>query len=661
MCGIAGIVSLGRPVDPVALQRMTDLQRHRGPDGEGYVAAWRRNGRFEHAQLRRATAWDGDEPLSVGLGHRRLAILDLSERGAQPMPAQDGRQWIVFNGEIYNHLELREELAAQGHCFRTRTDTEVLLEAYRRWGDDCLEHIEGMFAFAIWDGLRGRLFCARDRLGIKPFYYATPSGTFAFASEMKALFALPDLDAAPDDRAVLDFLVHGNCDYGERTLVRGITALPPGHSLVVDPGAGRITRRAYWRLVPASQNGVGDRERIDALRTLLTRTVRRHLISDVRIGSCLSGGLDSSTVVALMACVRRDRPEDATALGESLFTFTACYDQPEFDERAYALQVAQASGATPHLVHPEPCEFLASFERMAWHQDMPFAEPTYYAQWRVMQAAKDAGVKVLLDGQGGDEVFGGYAKFRYAYAASLMTSGRMARFAREVAATVKQGDRYVLDIRNGYRYLPRTLRRAFGIDSLVQRALRGDWSALVANASTPGSRWWKYAFRAGRDARAVTAVQRMQVDDILLDTLPTLLRTEDRSSMAFSIEARVPLLDHKVVEYGLSLPDHLKIRDGWSKFAVRQAMQGAMPDAVRLRTSKLGFAVPGRSWLARDLRPQVLALLEEPLRCEKYVDPQVVRRWYRSPDAGRAPKEAYLGLFRILSLDTWMRAFGLSA
>lgn len=670
MCGIAGIVGLTRPVDVDALQRMNDRQQHRGPDGEGFLLGWRPQegagagaGRFRHAFLPHTNRWDPGTPVTVGLGHRRLAILDLSDRGLQPMTVGDCDVWIVFNGEIYNHVELRRELETCGLQFTTRTDTEVLLQAYRQWGEDCLEHLDGMFAFAIWDGPRARLFCARDRLGIKPFYYATPPGAFVFASEMKALLAYPGVAPKADDEAVVGFLVHANCDYGERTLLASVKALPPAHALTLTVASGQIAPRPYWRLEPADPNGVGDPDRIHALRDLLFSTVQRHLISDVQVGSCLSGGLDSSAVVSLIGKIWRDQPDAARALGDCFNTFTACYEQREVDEREYALAVAHSVGANPHLVFPAPDDFLETFARMAWHQDMPFGEMTYYAQWRVMRAAKEAGVKVLLDGQGGDEVFGGYAKFRYAYLASLLRSGRWGGLVREFGATVLQGDRYVLNIRNGYRYLPRGLRRLLGVDSLLRRALRGDWDRAVAGESTPATRWWRYASsnggKPGDGGRFdATVMQRMQVDDIMVDTLPMLLRMEDRSSMAFSLEARVPLLDHHVVEYGLSLPDHLKIQNGWSKFAVRRALEGIIPETVRVRKTKLGFAVPGRQWLTGDLRPHVTALIEDSLKSERYVDPAVLRRWYRAPPAGGP--EASLGLFRLLSLEMWMRAFDVS-
>ncbi len=658
MCGIVGLIGLnGTLVDVAVLQRMNDLQAHRGPDGEGFLLGWVESGGFRHARVPHTRHWDARVPVRVALGHRRLAILDLSDRGLQPMSAGDSRCWLVFNGEIYNHRELRAELEARGHTFATRTDTEVLLQAYREWGEDCLERLQGMYAFAVWDGVRGRLFCARDRLGIKPFYYATPSGVFAFASEMKALLACPELDRALDDDAVIGFLLHASCDYRERTLLRAVKALPPGHCLTVDPAGGRIDVRPYWQLMPRGTNGIPDRERLDGLGALLQSTVRSHLISDVPAGSCLSGGIDSSTVVSLIGKIWREQPDAATALGDRFLTFTSCWAYPELDEREYAGAVARAVGAEPHLVFPSAQDFWETFPRMAWHQDMPFASLSYYAQWCVMRTAKAAGVKVLLDGQGGDEVFGGYAKFRYAYLASLLRSGRLVRLAREIAAMLGQGDRSVLDIRRGYRYLPNRARRLLGVDSLLHGVLRADWDRALAGESTPATRWWRYAASARPAASPISVMQRIQVDDILVDTLPLLLRMEDRSSMAFSLEARVPLLDHPLVEYGVSLPDHLKVHNGWSKFAVREAMRGVVPDVVRRRTTKLGFAAPDRRWLAGELRPQVTELIEDTLRCDKYVDAAALRRWYRSPHTAQANEESYLGLFRVLALEMWMRVF----
>ena len=660
MCGIVGIIGLnGREVDLGVLQRMNDVQAHRGPDGEGFLAVREASGRLENVFLDRAENGRAGGAPRVGLGHRRLAILDLSDRGLQPMTVGGSDTWIVFNGEIYNHLELKRELEAGGVVFTTRTDTEVLLQAYLRWDVGCLERLEGMFGFAIWDGRRRRLFCARDRLGIKPLYYATPDGHFLFGSEMKALLEFPGVAPVPNDEAVFAYLIHGNCDYGERTMLRQIKALPAAHALTLDLSNGQPVTWRYWTLEPSPDPSLSDQTRIEQLRDLLTRATRSHLISDVRVGSCLSGGLDSSTIACMVGMLQREQPEAVRSVGSNFATFTACWEQRELDEREYARAAAGAAGSAPHLVFPTPEDFWDNFACMAWHQDMPFSTVSFYAQWRVMRAAREAGVKVLLDGQGGDEVFGGYAKFRYAYLASLVRGARLATLARETAGMLRQGDRYLLDLRQGYRYLPPALRRLLGVDSLLTRVLRADWGRSASSESTPATRWWRNA-RGKAAGSPATIMQRIQVDDIVVDTLPHLLRMEDRSSMAFSLEARVPLLDHRLVEFGLSLPDHLKVQGGWSKFAIRQAMRGIMPDEVRLRRTKLGFAAPDRQWLAKDLRPQVTELIHEDLRCARYIDPVPLREWYQSPQATAANTEAYLGMFRILALEMWMRTFRVS-
>lgn len=659
MCGITGIVALnGRPVDLGVLQRMNDVQAHRGPDGEGFLVSWAESNGFCSAFLRHTEQGHSAPSARVGLGHRRLAILDLSDRGLQPMSAGASGAWIVFNGEIYNHIELRDELEARGRFFNTRTDTEVLLQSYLEWGTECLDHLQGMFAFAIWDGARGRLFCARDRLGIKPFYYAMPQDHFIFASEIKGLLPFPGLNPTPDDDAVLGFLVHGNCDYRERTILGQVSALPAAHALVLNISSGNLKRWSYWTPAPKPDwCSLQDDARVELLQQLLVDTTRSHLISDVRAGSCLSGGLDSSAVVALIAKIWREQPEAASAVGDQFHTFTSCYEYPELDERQYALMMANAIGATPSLVFPSAADFWDSFASMAWHQDMPFSGMSFYAQWRVMRAAKETGVKVLLDGQGGDEVFGGYAKFRYAYLASLLRAGRVGTMAREAWASLAQRDLYLLDVRRGYRYLPPRLRNLLGVDSLLQRVLRADWDTAVGDESTPATRWWRHAAGAKGAASSTSIMQAVQIEDIQVDTLPLILRMEDRSSMAFSIEARVPLLDHKLVEFGLSLPDHQKIQGGFSKFAVREATRGLMPEGVRLRRTKLGFAGADRRWLSGDLRPQVTELIEGNLRCERFVDPKPLRDWYRSPSADTANVEAYGSLFRVLALEMWMRAF----
>jgi len=656
MCGIVGIVVSNASVRADVLQRMNDVISHRGPDGEGFlIGSGRAWSDLRYGFHRRADEANHDSQIRVGLGHRRLAILDLSERGLQPMRTADSRTWIVFNGEIYNYVKLRALLESKGHVFTTRTDTEVLLNAYVEWGENCVDHLDGMFAFAIWDDAKGRLFGARDRLGIKPFYYAVRDGHFVFGSEIKALLQFPACRLGADHQAVVRFLVHGNCDFAERTLFEGIKALPAGHVVTFDGATAALSVRRYWKLETHPDD---DESHVATVRSLLVDVVRSHLVSDVRVGSCLSGGLDSSTLVGVIGKIWREDRQAAAAIGDRLFTFTSCYEQKEFDERDYALEVARAVGANPQLVFPSPDDFWSEFQRIAWHQDMPFGALSFYAQWRVMRAASEAGVKVLIDGQGGDEVFGGYAKFRYAYLLSLLRAGHLMTASQEMVGMIRQGDRYVLDVRNGYRYLPANMRRLLAVDSMLERVLPKDLAQTIGDETTPATRWWRNARTNGHKSDP-TMVQRIQMDDILVDTLPQLLRMEDRSSMAFSLEARVPLLAHRVVELGLSLPDRLKVRHGWSKFVVREAMAGIVPDRVRWRTSKLGFAAPDRPWLADALRHRINTLLASELRCERYLNVGALRDWYRSSEQGGVSSVSFLGLFRVLSLEMWMRAFAL--
>jgi asparagine synthase (glutamine-hydrolysing) len=658
MSGIAGIVAWnGIPVDTAALQRMNDRLAHRGPDGEAFVLGRGSWEALQHSFVRRAEGVGDAGSVRVGLAHRRLAILDLSERGLQPMATRDRRRWIVFNGEIYNHRELRAALESAGRRFTSQTDTEVLLHAYEAWGEACLSRLEGMWAFAVWDSDAGTLFCARDRLGIKPFYYTLSDAQFAFASEIKALTTLPWCEARPDDEAVIGFLASGHCDQGEQTTFCGVRALPPGDALCVHAPSGRVTRRAYWRPAPGSAPAMGDGDHVREVRRVLVASVRKHLFSDVRAASCLSGGLDSSTVVGLIGHVQREDPETARAVGERLHTFTSSHEQKQFDESGYALAVARRVGAQSQLVYPSADDFWCNFHRIAWHQDMPFGALGCYAQWRVMRAAHQAGVKVLLDGQGGDEVFGGYAAFRYAYLAATLRTGRLAAAVRELGAMLARGERHEPEVGEDRR-LPAPIRALLKADSMIEQVLARDFRQAAAGESTWGT-CWRWLARSGEHSGA-TPVQQLQIDGMVAGTLPQLLRIADRSSMALSIEARMPLLDHTVVELGLALPDHLKVNGGWGKFALRQAVTGIMPERIRLRTTRPAFGVPDRLWLSGALRPAITELLAGELRCARYIDVPALRRWYGSAQAKTADTESYLAFFRVLSVEMWMRAFKLT-
>lgn len=661
MCGIVGGFALDQNagLSGRLLVEMSVQIKHRGPDGQGYLTSHGRPG-SSIAAASAESIKSSAASAPIALAHRRLAIIDLSDRASQPMRGHSGSTWIVFNGEIYNYRELADELRSAGREFNSNSDTEVLLAAYEHWGPECLQKICGMFAFAIWDERSQEIFCARDRLGIKPFYYTvTPDGLFLFASEIKSLLVHPDVSMSRDDEAAIEFLTHGNCDYGSRTLFRSIMSLEGGHFIRVrlyDPQS--IRPRPYWSIRDTHLELPSGEKHIEYLRNLLIGVIDQHLISDVRVGSCLSGGLDSSTVVGAIGHIQRNAPSHSSAVGAHLKTFTSCWTLNAYDERGYALAVAEHVGADPELVFPSSDDFWNDFDRLSWHQDMPIGSLSFYAQWSVMKAASRAGVKVLLDGQGGDEVFGGYAKFRYAYLVSLARERRWGAALQEGWGLLAQGDRYLLDLRKGHRYLPVKLKRLLGTDSLIRHCLSPGWAQGREVSSSPASRWWENA-KSGVNGHS-SLMRKIQMDDLTIDTLPQLLRFEDRSSMAFSIEARVPLLDHRLVEFGINLPDQLKVKSGWSKFALRSAVTGLMPPNIQWRRTKLGFAAPNREWLAHDLYDKVRDVLSQPMRSEAYIDRRKLQEWYDSGRRLQANTESMLGLFRILALESWMRAYSLS-
>ena len=416
MCGIAGILT-PEGVSPRLLHGMTATMRHRGPDDEGYLLLDVAGG--ASIPLRGEDTVDDAIPGArdvrgaptravVGLGHRRLSIIDPSAAGHQPMTDAAGQSWVVLNGEIYNYVELRETLRALGHQFRSESDTEVLLAAYLEWGESCVDRLDGQFAFAIADAATGRLFCARDRLGVKPFYFWHGTGRFAFASEIKALLTLPWVPRDIDEGMLASFLVHSRHEDGERTFFREIAQLPGGCTLTVTPGEPPAIRR-YWSLPVA---GVGRFDAVGAqlaagqVRELLFEGVRRRLRSDVPVGFCISGGLDSSSVVSVAQAIVREQPLEQ--VGSNLRAFTSYFTDAGLDERAYAEAVTGQGSVNHRTTSPTAAGLVEDFARITWHQDEPVSGPGVYMQYDLMRLIASSGVRVVLDGQGGDELFGGY-------------------------------------------------------------------------------------------------------------------------------------------------------------------------------------------------------------------------------------------------------------
>ncbi|MBI5837412.1 MAG: asparagine synthase (glutamine-hydrolyzing) [Candidatus Eisenbacteria bacterium] len=650
MCGIAGYYSpSGRPVAPETLLRVSRMLRHRGPDDEGALLVDARGGRHFLAgpdtpadvrSSRLAYSPTGDlreappGPFPLALLHRRLSILDLSPGGHEPMCGPGGRHVVTFNGEIYNYLELRDELHALGREFRTGSDVEVLLHAYDQWGEACLARFNGMWSFALWDGRR--LFCARDRLGIKPFYYAWDGERFVFSSEPKGVLAFGDLERRPDERALYYFLARDWTDFDTFTFFEGLTALLPAHALVVDERGPRAWR--WWEVLPSPEPPPSEDEAVARLRELFGDAVSVHLRSDVPVGTCLSGGLDSSAVLSA-ASARLDHPMKAFSVGYSKFA--------GFDERPFAAEVARQAGAEFVPGEPDGSDLEDMLAKLAWYQDEPAAGMGIYSQWHVMRLAARDRVKVLLDGQGGDELFGGYHRYYWSALYDLFRRGRVAEWASLL--------RYVAsDLGHGY---PRTLARSFA-----------PWlppGLLVEGQRRFGQgkdRVLERAFEARRrdlgtdpPPRFGSLLNDQLYHDTTLRFLPSLLRYEDRNSMAWSIEARVPFLDHRVVEYAFRIPFDLKIRGHETKYVARRAFEPWVPQSVRARRDKMGYETPTDAWL-RGEHARLLdeLLLTGPCLGRGYLDAVELRAQVARFRAG-----APLGLqvWRWLHLELWFRTF----
>ena len=545
---------------------MLSVQAHRGPDGEG---VWR-------------TTLSNDRQLT--LGHRRLSILDLSEAGAQPMTDGGGRFALTYNGEIYNYIEVRAELAALGVQFRSDSDTEVLLEAYKQWGADCLHRFNGMFAFALYDSLRGVLFCARDRYGEKPFLFGAGRDFFAFASEYKAVLQHPGLSLDYDEGRLIQAAYNPSTglDADRQTVFNDVQQLLPGEAMEVD--VRTLDRRIwkYWSVQPGAILEVPD-ERVvfDEFRCLLIDAVRIRMRSDVPVGSCLSGGLDSSAIV----CIARQ----LLGADADYHTFTGRFPGTAADEWGWARQVIDATSVMSHVVEPGVDGFLDELPAFLWHNELPVASSSQYAQWNVFRLAKEHGVTVLLDGQGADEILGGYEQYFAKYVASLIASKDERRLARELPEIRA---RYPLALTPPARALRERL--PFQIRHALSNGLGFGTNLLYGLHLGPA----QTVAREGAlpQIPGFNPLTNALVQDTFGRFLTTLLRYGDRNSMAHSREVRLPFCDHRIAEFVAALPPPLLMGEVQTKRLLRESMRGILPEAIRTRWNKQGFRPPQDLW-----------------------------------------------------------------
>jgi asparagine synthase (glutamine-hydrolysing) len=624
MCGIFS--SIGIPPDP----RRIDIVAHRGPDGRGWM---------EYDSLCGP----------VALGHRRLKIIDLSEGGFQPMPDPSGRYHLIYNGEIYNYIELRQELQDQGEIFKTSSDSEVLLRAFSCWGEACLSKLRGMFAFIIWDRQTQQLFAARDRYGIKPLYFVLTSQIAGLGSEIKQLLGLPCLSGRMNIPRVHDFLASGISDHTSETMFEGISQLRGGECITISAAGHSLEPRIRrWHYLDEASLMMNEQEASGQFRRRLEESVQLHLRSDVTVGSCLSGGLDSSAIVGLMS-VSKDK-------GADVHTVSACYEDSSVNEKHFMDSVVSKTGAIPHFIFPRAEDVFAEARAITWHQDEPFGSTSIFAQWSVFKEAKKAGITVMLDGQGADEQLAGYHfAFPY-YLGQLLRAGSFFAFFRVLKERKDlHGTGYINQLSRVFS----TLIPASTAEYLRRKHRRitaSDWlgSELLLKQGNPTSAM-QIALQ-GLNLEHPSDLDGLCKVMVHASNLPMLLHWEDRNSMAHGIEARVPFLDPPLVAFSLGLGNNHKMESSETKRVLRLAMKGYVPEDVLSRTDKLGFTTPEQGWFRGTLREAVHDGVEATLaRFPGLLNAQGVRDMRDSMLEGRRPLDH--SLWRIISLGIWGECF----
>lgn len=590
MCGITAIINKTR-LSAASLIEANQIVRHRGPDDEGYLL-WAPGqklsvlaGSDTAPSTLVATQLPSIDPtgsFKVGLAHRRLSILDLSPAGHQPMLLEESGLAITYNGEVYNYLELRKELEQAGHRFHTGSDTEVMLHAWQQWGPNCLQRFNGMFAFVLLDARQQKLYAVRDRFGVKPLYYNDQSGYLAFVSEVKQLRLLPEYKFELNHHSAYDYLRYGSVDHNTETFEEGIHQLPAGGILEVDLPSGRQELRKWYTLHPQKWKG-SFKEACEEFYRLLKDSVRLRMRSDVPVGSALSGGLDSSTIVCLMREVLQDQ-----GVGEHpIKTVTSCQKDKRYDEWEYAETVIKRINAEPYKVFPTFEKLLEDLSRFLWHMDYPFGSTSQFSQWCVFEGAAQAGLTVMIDGQGADEQLAGYGGNDMALYTGLLSSGQFLELGREIAGYARQYRHWPTGFVLGavQHHIPELLVGWFPQKYKVQKEYHPDWLRSKQNGKT---RKWAGSLQENLHRQVTEA------------PLPSLLRYEDRNSMAFSIESRVPFMDYRLIEFTLGLPERFVYRRGERKYILRKAFQGLVSDKVLNRKDKMGFVSAEERWLKEE-------------------------------------------------------------
>jgi asparagine synthase (glutamine-hydrolysing) len=608
MCGISGIVSFNAPIaDATAIKRMTDVIAHRGPDGDGH---------FTNASQH------------IALGHRRLSIIDLSHAADQPMHYLD-RYVIVFNGEIYNYIELKEELHKKNYTFKTSSDTEVLMALYDCYKQDALQKLDGMFAFAIYDKQEKKLFCARDRFGEKPFFYAyKPNEYFVFGSEMKSLWAY-GIPKVTNQNMLFNYISIGALEDSadiSRTFYDGIKRLPHGHYIQIEEATKQIDIKQYYKLnYNCVNNTITLNEAKEKLHFLLSQSIQRRLRSDVSVGSSLSGGLDSSLIVCLIDKMKQGAAQQ--------HTFSAVFPGFKKDERKYMDYVINQTNVKPHFITPTDDDLLNKVDKIFWHQEEPFGSASIFAQYSVMGLAKANNTIVLLDGQGADEILGGYHYYYPSYFRDLKNNYPNDLAAQQLAYQALHKNNTINGVTN-----ERSIDKIRGLVPGViptLRKVKNKWDQFK-NPVFAKAFYQEHNNQVINNAgNHFNTINEHMHQNLHVFGMQQLLRYADRNSMAHSIEVRLPFLYHELIEFVYSLPPQFKINNGWTKWLMRETFT-EMPDPIRWRVDKIGYEPPQKNWLDNKfIQDKITSIAEKGIKNELF-DKNILNQIQKSHAASEA-------------------------
>lgn len=625
MCGICGFVSPKNKIDHDVFEKMIHIIEHRGPDDAGSYYG-------EH----------------LALGHRRLSIIDLSKEGHQPFHYKN-RYIMVFNGEIYNYLELKKNLEQDGYQFQTKTDTEVLVAMYDRYQEKCVEQLNGMWAFCIYDKQKNQLFCSRDRFGVKPFYYTeTSTGDFIFGSEIKQILkGKPDGVQANRER-LLDFLILGALDHTNETMFRDILQLRGGHNLIYDLGKGQLNIQKWYDLGAVKEKKNGFEADCRTFEKRFNESVVLRLRSDVPVGSCLSGGLDSSAIVSV-----GNRLIKENNLPIDQYSVSSCFNDARYDEREYIEEVVNQTGTKNFQVFPEMDDLFSEVDKIIWHMDEPFGSTSIYAQWCVFKEARKQGLTVMLDGQGADEQLAGYTAFYKMLFVNLLRKGKFITFLKELNAYVALRSKTEV-------VSSKTLVLSSFVDAFFSKKLR---KLLRKRHKVYGGN--KMPFnendvlerlnnRKAYDPRD----SRQYILDSIQGGMSALLHYEDRDSMAHSVESRVPFLDYRLVEAIYAMPLESKINHGITKAVLREGLKKDLPEKIRTRYSKLGFVTPEDKWMKENHTFIHEELMKATERLAPILEKNLVDKWYT--DQHQKIKRGDFMTWRIICAGRWAEIFNVS-